>query len=243
MHNNGQCVLFALRRDEKVIPSATVNEKVAEKKAEIELREVRKVYRKEERKLREEVLETLLPHAMFSSRVTLGYIDLKSRVVCVDSGSQRRAVEFTELLRKSVGSLPIVPLHKDLDMSVYMKNWVTNEPPMLFQIGDECELKALDEAGTIKIKGHDVTHDDFINLMDDRVMVTKLALNWKEEVEFILTDDGSIRRIKFADGIKEEAGHYDKEDYMGQFDADFSVMTLSMRELIDAMKGWTESPE
>jgi recombination associated protein RdgC len=238
VHFNGKSAIIALRRDEKVIPPATVNQKINERKQEIESREVRKVFRKEERRLKEEVIESLLPHAMFSSRVTLLYIDIERKVLVIDCSSQRRAQEVTEFLRKSIGSLPITPMHKDTDVSIYMKKWLTDEAPLMCQIGDECELKALDEGGSIKIKGHDVTHDDFINLMDDRVMVTKLALCWNESIEFIMTDDGSIRRIKFSDGIKEEAEFYDKEDYIGQFDSDFTIMTLQMGMFIDAIKQW-----
>jgi len=235
VHDNGDCMLFALRRDEKVLPSATVNQKVREKVHEIQAREFRKVYKKEERRLREEVIESLLPQAMFNSHVTLGYIDIKAGLVVVDSGNQKAATEFTEMLRKAAISFPIVPMFRDLDLSITLKSWLINSPPHLFTIGDECELKALDESGTITIKGHDVTHEDFINLMDDRVLVNKLSLNWKEDISFILNSDGSMRRLRFSDGVKEEAGHYEADDYIGQFDADFSVLSLSLRELINSL--------
>ena len=49
----------------------------------------------------------------------------------------------------------------------------------------------------------------------------------------MLCDDGSIKRIKFSDTLREQNDDIDKADFAQRFDADFVLMTGELSALIE----------
>ena len=66
--------------------------------------------------------------------------------------------------------------------------------------------------------------------------MTKLALTWADRIKFTLTDDLSIKQIKFTDLVLDQ--HEDTyEDIPSQFDADFHLMTAEFSQFIPFLLG------
>ena len=62
--------MICARKEERILPSAVINEQLAEKVEEIEQAEARPVGRKERQQLKEELTTTLLPLAFTRSHNT-----------------------------------------------------------------------------------------------------------------------------------------------------------------------------
>ena len=62
--------------------------------------------------------------------------------------------------------------------------------------------------------------------------MTKLALEWEEALTFVLNEDGSLKRLKFADSAREKNEDILKADYAQRFDADFLLMTDVLAKLV-----------
>ena len=62
--------------------------------------------------------------------------------------------------------------------------------------------------------------------------MTKLALDWQERIQLVLADDGSLKRLKFADTLREQNDDIDREDFAQRFDADFILMTSELAALV-----------
>ena len=70
--------------------------------------------------------------------------------MCVDAASAKSAEESLSLLRKSLSSLPAVPLSTIEKPTATMTQWLlNNKTPDDITIEDECELRSPEEAGGI----------------------------------------------------------------------------------------------
>ena len=230
---SGQLVLF-MRREEKILPGIVIKQHLQSKIEKLEGEQNRKLKKTEKDSLRDEVLHTLLPRAFSRFTTTVMWIDTNSGLVIVDSNSFKRAEDALALLRKSLGSLPVVPLTMESPVELTLTEWVrSGSLPAGFALQDEAELKAiLEEGGVIHCKKQDLISDEISSHVEAGKLVTKLALNWQERVQFVLTDDCTIKRVKFTDSILDQNDDIDREDYAQRFDADVILLTSELGGLI-----------
>ncbi|NNF15121.1 MAG: recombination-associated protein RdgC [Gammaproteobacteria bacterium] len=232
VHSVGQYHLFCARRQEKIMPAAAVNELVEEKVQAFEAQQARKIYRKEKLRLKDDVLHSLLPQALTRSAYTFAYIDNSNKYLVIDTTSAARADDFMDALRASMGELAVVPLACHGDAAQVMTRWIKSRTPTGFELDDECELtNEREKRNTVKCKNQDLGGDEIRTHLNAGKRVTQLALAWRNAIRFILTDDFTLRRVKFEDSISEDAG----DDAAAQFDQDFAVMTIQVTQLLQEL--------
>lgn len=237
---NGNIMICA-RKQEKVLPAAAVNEMVEEKVVELEAQQDRSVYRKEKTNIKENVIHSLLPRALTRSAQTYGYFAPNQNLLFIDAASATRAEEFLDYLRISLQGLPVVPLTCHGDPAEVMTRWLKQHPPKGFELDDECDLRnPLEARNVIRCKNQELESDEVMSHIKAGKRVIQLALNWKDAIQFVLTEDFGIKRLRFADSIQEEA-RTDADDFASQFDQDFAVMSLQlghmMEDLLEAFGG------
>jgi len=203
----------------------------------LENEQSRKLRKTEKDALKDEVLFSLMPRAFSRFSQTFIWLDTARSLVIVDAASAKKAEDALALLRKSLGSLPVVPLTLETPIELTLTQWVRGgEPPAGFVVQDEAELKALlEDGGTIRCKKQDLASDEIAAHIEAGKVVTKLALDWQEKIQFILADDATIKRLKFADTLREQNDDIDREDYAQRFDADFMLMTGELAGLIEQL--------
>ena len=81
-HRVGSCIWITVGGEDKILPGAVVNEFTARKAAEIEEREGRKLGGRARRKIKDEVLQDLLPKAFIRPVRSNAYLDLEHALVC-----------------------------------------------------------------------------------------------------------------------------------------------------------------
>lgn len=234
-HFSDRRILVCAKREEKILPASVINEMVAEKVDQIELEENRLVRMKERNELKENVLHTLLPQAFTKSSMQYAFIDMDSGLLVVNSSSFNKAEELTALLRKSLGTLPIVPAFGQYDLDVFLTDWLTNfNTPQGFAIGSDAEMQEVDDSGaSVKLKGHELDGDEVkahLELSGKRV--TKLALNWSDRIKFNLQSDGAIKQVNYSDTLKEENADIPKDDMPIKLDADFCLVAGEIVQLV-----------
>ena len=232
-HCSGGKVLFCAKQEEKLLPRAIVNEMLEEKVAEIEEQTETKPGRKQKEQMKDELIIDLLPRAFSRKQNHFGYIDRQNKLLILNSSGGNKAEEFTEFLRKTLGSLQIIPFKTDVNPSIIMTQWVNTENlPSDFSLGQAIELKEMGEdAGTARCSKQDLLSEEVQAHISAGKEVTKLALKWDDKIEFVLHDDLSIKRLKFSDQILEKADS-ESEDPATRFDADFTLMTLELANFI-----------
>lgn len=231
-HTVGSCTMFCARKQEKILPAAAINEQLEEKVAALETEQARKVYRKERQNFKDEVVHTLLPRALTRSSLTFAYVDRRSNLLFIDTSSKNKAEELLEHLRASLGSLPVVPLECHGDAASVMTRWVSNHIPRGFELDADCELQNPRESrNTVRCKNQELESDEIMSHLKAGKRVIQLGLIWKTAIHFTLSEDFAIKRLKFADQLKEEAEG--AEDKITQFDQDFAVMSIQLAQFID----------
>ncbi|EKN6243211.1 recombination-associated protein RdgC [Yersinia enterocolitica] len=239
---NGQIVICA-RKEEKILPSPVIKQELQAKIERLEGEQHRKLKKTEKDSLKDEVLHSLLPRAFSRFNQTFLWIDTVNDLIMVDAASAKRAEDTLALLRKSLGSLPVVPLTLENPIELTLTEWVrSKELPSGFALMDEAELKAiLEDGGVIRCKKQDLFSDEIAVHIEAGKFVTKLALDWQERVQLVLSDDGSLKRLKFSDTLREQNEDIDREDFAQRFDADFILMTSELaaliKNLIEALGG------
>ncbi len=246
-HTVGDCTMICMRREEKVLPSAVINEQLKEKVETLEETEGRTVRRRERSEIKEEIVLDLLPKAFTRPALTYAYIDRQHDWLVVDTTSAKRAEELISLLRETLGSLPLVPLEVAQSPAAIMTGWLSDKmPAQEFLIGDECELRdPMEEGGVVRCRKQNLEGDEIASHLKAGKQVVRLSLEWHERLDFLLTEEPSIKRLKFLDVIQEEAAEIDAEDAAARFDVDFSLMTLELGRfiprLLDQFGGLAES--
>lgn len=236
-HHAGTNILLTLLREEKILPKPVITEALSKCIEKLEAEQGRKLKKTEKDALKDEVLHSLIPRAFSKHSKTSLWIDTKRGLIIVDASSPKRAEDALALLRKSLGSLPVVPLTMEAPIELTATEWVRSaSAPSGFQLTDEAELKAILEDGGIgRFKKQDLCSDEIATHIEAGKVVTKLSMDWQNRIQFILTDSGMLKRLKFCDELRDQNNDIDREDVAQRFDADFCLMTGELAAMIEGL--------
>ncbi|TIH08460.1 recombination-associated protein RdgC [Pseudomonas leptonychotis] len=237
VHVSGDFLLIAARKEERILPGSVVRDALKEKVDEIEAEQMRKVYKKERDQLKDEIVQTFLPRAFIRKSATFAAIAPKQGLILVDSASAKRAEDLLSTLREAIGSLPIRPLAVKIAPSATLTDWVkTQKAADDFFVLDECELRDTHEdGGVVRCKRQDLTSDEIQLHMTAGKQVTQLSLAWQEKLSFMLDDKLVVKRLRFEDLLQDQAEQDGGDDALGQQDASFTLMMLTLVEFLPAL--------
>ncbi|EAO8183679.1 recombination-associated protein RdgC [Salmonella enterica] len=230
---NGQ-LLLTLRKEEKILPKPVITDELKKRVAKLESEQGRRLKKTEKDSIRDDVIYSLLPRAFTKNNTISIWINTPSSLVVVDAGSVSRAEDALDVLRKTLGSLPVVPLMMQSPVELALTEWVkTGTFPAGFTPGSEAELKGiLGCDGVGLFRKQDLLSDEILTHIEAGKVVIELSLGWQGRISFKLTDYFSIKRIKFFDDIRSQNDDIESEDAALRFDADFVLMTGELNSLI-----------
>lgn len=236
-------MLIALKREEKVLPSAAIKHKLDEQVVKIQTAEGRNVGRREKHELREAIIDDLLPKALIKSSRTYGLF--AGEWLFVDTANRRKAENMLTKLREALGGLPAQHLVTRQSPASLMTNWLLQgEAQGRFVLDSDVTLVgAGDVAPKVKISRKDLTAEDVVQHAKNGMKVTELGLVWNDRVAFILTQDLTLKRIQWLDVVQEEAeGSCDDAESMAYATQLLMAAALSviLGELVDLLGGWQE---
>lgn len=242
-HVSNGYMMLCVKKQERVLPTPVINEMLQEKLADLEEQQGRKPSKKERTQIKDELIFDLLPRAFTFSKKMYAYIDPKGGWLVVDSASAKNAEDLMSLLRKSLGSLPAVPINTANNPVTVMTQWlVTQQTPDDIVVEDECELRSAgEEASIIRCKRQDLALPEIQNHLDSGKEVIQVALSWGDRLSFILDKNFAIKRLRFLDLVQDQLQDIDIEGEDMRFDVDFAIMSaelgLFLPRMIDLFGG------
>ncbi|URH77942.1 recombination-associated protein RdgC [Pasteurella multocida] len=225
-------ILLVAQKEEKILPAHVVNDALNKRVTELEKKEERKLKKVEKLSLKDDIIATLIQQAFSKYKQTALFIDVEKGLIYIDASSYKTAEDVLALLRKTLGSLPVVPLAFAKEPSLVMTTWLNDEPTWLVLL-EEAEFTGTTESGLIKCKNQDLNSEEIEKILESDKVITKLSLEWEDNLSFILNEDGTLKRLKFADNVLDKNDDILKEDIAQRFDADFILMTSVLSELTE----------
>lgn len=170
------------------------------------------------------------------------YIDTENDLLVVDATSEDRASLLTALLRKTLGSLPIVAHSPSVDFSTVMTRWVQHGLPSdNFGFCDEVELKELGREGGATVRYKNIICDapEVTKHIEDGWSVTKIRLVYDDLITFTLDKDFVLKGVKYLDRYKE---HYIEQDDMYHYEKSSEYLMIEthrnvLRDLFNMFYG------
>lgn len=226
LHSAAGKVWITLKKQERILPAVVVNAELADKVALIEAETGSPVGKKAQQDMKQEIIHRLLPQAFTKNSYTHGFISTQDNLVVVDSSADGKAEAFLAMLRKAIGSLPVVPLARQ-SVQAELTSWLKDDSaPADIQVLEEAELKALEEDGAIiRCKNQDLYCEEITHHIEAGKTVQKLAVEWSETLTAIIQEDLSIKRVKFTDVIREQNDDIPKDQMLARMDANFALMS------------------
>lgn len=229
---NSQAIM-ELTIETKTVPAQAIDKRLDELVDSIEKTTGRKPGKKERRNLIDDIRLELLP-AAFPKRSAIGvWIDRAAGLLTIGTATQSKAdLVLTELVNSMPG-LQVALLQTTTSPAGFMTNLLADEHrqgPDFF-VGAECELAASDETkAKIRFTNCDLETQEVRDHILHGKRPTKLALSWRGRVSFVLTDSGTLRKLKFMDVVFESG----KAREAG-FDADVAIATGELVPLIGCL--------
>ena len=226
--------LLKLRSQSRVLPAAAINEELEKRIEEYQARMNEKPAAREKRRLKAETRDELLPKAMLKSERIRGYVDPKLKLLGIDAANSAAAERFLLHLRKPFDGITFKPMKFRRPVEELLTKIFFGSAPSRFALGRECRMQDPAEPRSV-VRWADFALDD--KTIKDHVAggmrLTHLAVVYDNLLSCVLDEDGVIRKMRFL-GADDDTD--DDADPLTRMDAEFVLMTGTLRHLLADMK-------
>ena len=231
--------LICLGKEERILPRGVINKILGERILALETQQGRKIKRAEKAQLAEDLEFELLPKSFCVQKKLYAMFDTSSKRLIVNTASANQAAQLTSLLRKSIPGLHLEPLLSNDNLAVRFADWITNPAslPASFELASDCLLFALDdEKKRVTCKGYEMPADEIVTLLSQGLVAAELSLIWNERIQFTLTQDLTLKRLKSLEYLIDEFAEIGKleEEYL-QRDAELTLLCGELSNLTDSL--------
>ena len=237
-HRLEDALWVAVGGEDKLLPSAVVNDLLAKKVAAIEQAEGRRPGGRKRKQMKDDLVHELLPRAFVRPTRTDAMIDVEHGLCIVDSSSKKSAEAVVSEIRQALGSFPALPLNAEVAPRSVLTGWIAGEPlPDGLALGEECEMKdAAEHGAVVKCQNQDLEGDEIAKHLESGKQVTRLALTLDDHVSFVLGEDLVIRKLKFLDGAIDKLEGTENDDQRAELDARFALMAGELKRLFAVLE-------
>jgi recombination associated protein RdgC len=218
-----------LATESRILPKDVIDKEVAKKVLDIEQATGEPVGKRVRQDIKSEIIHRLMPTSFTKWDYVWGTIT-PTGLIIINSGSDSKVEMFLSMLRKSLGSLPVLPIVRS-SISNQLTNMVREELAP-FVVLEKGQLNSPEDE-EIKLKNVSITDDEGVReYIDEKgYVVTKLGVQWDETLNCILENDCSAKAIKFCDIICDQNDDIPKDQVIARFDADICLNNQELNRL------------
>lgn len=236
LHQVGDNVLFAVRKEEKIVPPAAVRAALEKKELAYFEEHNESMPKKLKKEIKEEIENSMIRTAFTKHSDTYAYFDRNNNRVIIGATSANLAEDVTALLRSALGSFPSIPWNHEVQTAEHLSQWLrSGELPHGFEFGGETKLDSTgDDGGSIVVRKQDIQNDQIISLLETNDC-TKIELLLTDHATFSVDTDLAIKRIQFADVVINNAIDDSSQDYAEQIDSNFVLWSGEINHIIEKL--------
>ncbi len=234
MEGVGGQLILKLCVERKAVPGQVVKTQLEQQLEKIEADTGRRPKGKKAKELKEDIVHQLLPRAFPKRSTTLVWIDPKANLIMIGTSSVKASDRIVSMLVELLGGgITLTLLQTQLSPATAMAEWLkSREAPAGFTIDRECELKQPDsEKSTVRYARHTLDIEEVGEHITQGKLPTSLAMTWNDRVSFVLTEAGTLKKLKLLDVALEGAGSTGNAEDNG-FDTDVAITTGELSQLI-----------
>lgn len=226
--------LLRLRSQSRVLPPAAVNEELEVKIEDYRRRMQEAPSPREKRRLKSEARDELMPKALLKSDKIWGFVDIKGKLIGIDTALESVAERFIRRLQAPFDGLNIRPLQFNQPVGELLTGIFFGDTPGQFAVGRECRMQdPADVGSTVRWNDFDLSEPTIRNHVANGMRLTHLAIEYDNVLSCVLDENGGISKMRFL-GMDEDREIHNEP--LARLDAEFVLLTGTLRNLVGDLK-------
>jgi recombination associated protein RdgC len=226
--------LLQLRSQNRLLPAAAINEALEARLDEFRERMAQEPSRREKRRLKDQTRDELMPKALLRSERTKGCLFIAENIFAVDAGSPAKAERFLEYLRAPLGSVDPIPLQFKASIANLLTRIFLGDPPGGIKLGRECRMQdPADKRASVRWADMDLSDASIRKHVRDGMKLSHLGIEFGNVMSCVIDEHGALGKLKFL-GM-DAKDDLDDEDPLARFDAEFVLLTGTLRQLLEVL--------
>ena len=226
--------LLKLRSQSRVLPAAVINEELDKRIEEYQARMNEKPPAREKRRLKAETRDELLPKAMLKSDRIRGFVDPRQKLLGIDAAQNAAAERFLLHLRKPFDDVTFKPMKFGRPVEELLTKIFFGSAPGQFALGRECRMQdPAEPRSVVRWADFDLNDRTIKDHVANGMRLTHLAIVYDNILGCVLDEDGVITKMRFL-GADDDGN--DDDDQLTRMDAEFVLMTGTLRHMLADMK-------
>lgn len=226
--------LVRLRSQSRLLPPTVVNEELESRIEAFGQRTNETPSARDKKRLKAEVRDELMPRALLKSDKIWGFVDLKEKLIGIDTAQNAAAERFLRRLRAAFGDLNIRPLHFQQPVAELLTKVFLGDAPGQIVVGRECRMQdARDPGSIVRWTDFDLSDKSIRDHVAHGMRLTHLGIVYDNVMSCVLDENGVISKIRFV-GMDDDGE--DHTDPFARLDAEFVMATGTLRMLVADLK-------
>ena len=226
--------LMRLRSQSRVLPAAAIAEELALRIDDYRQRMGEEPNAREKRRSKAETRDELMTRALLKSDHIGGYVDIKEKILVIDSAGEPNADRFLRRLKAAFGDIKVHPLGFQQPVETLLRRIFLGDAPGQFMLGRECRMQdAAEPRSRVRWTDFDLETTSIRNHVAQGMRLTHVALVYDNILSCVLDEEGVVTKLKFV-GADDDTD--DEHDPIARFDAGFALASGTIRNLLGDLK-------